>query len=658
MANDRRAFSAAVLLPVLWLALPAALGWMWIRAAGPAQVESTVASRPIQIPTNGYTSSDTCRACHPAQYDAWHRSYHRTMTQVATPETVVADFNNIRVDDVPGRPMVLERRGRELWADFDEPDWDGTGDAPPRIQRQVVMTTGSHHQQIYWYATGHGRLLGQLPAIRLTGENRWIPRRAAVMHPPDEALISESGSWNGICVQCHTTVGRPEFSTPFGSERLAAQTIDTKAVEFGIACEMCHGPADAHVAANASPMRRYMLHFKGGADSTIVQPTRLTAERSSEVCGQCHSLWEFYDRSGERVANSQGLPYRPGDELRSSRFVVQPTTNMAAPTMKTLLADDPQFVSDIFWSDGMVRATGREYNGLIDSPCYVKATDDSRKLSCASCHTMHQTADDIRPAAVWANDQLSPRADDTAPDGGNGACLACHQKFEGAALTAHTRHQANSAGSSCYNCHMPYTTYGLLKTIRSHQISSPSVTSTLDTGRPNSCNLCHLDKTLAWTAGRLQEWYGITPPADSRMADEDRNVAASLVSLLKGDAGQRAIIAQAMGWKPAQQASGTNWLPPYLAVLLNDPYDAVRFVAYRSIRSLPGYDGYTYDYVASESRRLTMQRQALQIWRDARRQQGRRTDAELLLTPDGSFIAATLDRLLSERNNRAVLWRE
>jgi predicted aspartyl protease len=69
---------------------------------------------------------------------------------------------------------------------------------------------------------------------------------------------------------------------------------------------------------------------------------------------------------------------------------------MDSPMMKTLLEQDPNFVSDIFWSDGMVRSTGREYNGLIDSPCYRNATEDARTLSCSSCHSMHKTPDDPR----------------------------------------------------------------------------------------------------------------------------------------------------------------------------------------------------------------------------------------------------------------------
>jgi len=640
------AFVAAAVTAVV------AVDWALLRVRASAVPEAQVGNRPIQVATDGYSSSQTCKACHPSQYAAWYGSYHRTMTQVATPETVVADFDNVRVTDVNARPMLLERRGRELWADFDEPDWDGNGAAPPRIQRRVVMTTGSHHQQIYWYATGHGRLLGQLPAIRLIGEERWIPRKAAVMHPPGIELISESGSWNAICVQCHTTLGKPEFSTPFGTDALFSQSIDTRAVEFGISCEMCHGPANDHARLNTSPFRRYALHLKGGADSTVVQPVRLDPRRSSEVCGQCHGLWEFYDSKGEREANSRGLPYRPGDELTKTRFVVQPSTNMSSPTMAALLKDDPRFVSDIFWSDGMVRATGREYNGLIDSPCYKNAPDDEHRMSCASCHAMHQTADDRRPVVEWADDQLAPQAI------ANGACLQCHDKFGGDKLAAHTKHRADSSGSSCYNCHMPYTTYGLLKTIRSHQVSSPSARATLETGRPAACNLCHLDKTLDWTAARLSDWYGQPRPADGAMGDDNRSVAASIVSLLTGDAGQRAIAAQAMGWAPAQQVSGTNWMPPYLALLLDDPYDAVRFIAYRSLRSLPEYGDFRFDFVAPPPQRAALRRRALEIWRDTRSRQGRRADPALLFAPDGTFIEATLNRLTSQRNDRPVLWRE
>ena len=101
------------------------------------------------------------------------------------------------------------------------------------------------------------------------------------------------------------------------------------------------------------------------------------------------------------------------------------------------------------------------------------------------------------------------------------------------ALPEHTHHTTTSSGSVCMNCHMPYTTSGLLKTIRSHQISNPSVQTTRETGRPNACYLCHLDKSLAWTADVLETWYRTPKPA---LTGDEQTVAASVLTLLKGDA--------------------------------------------------------------------------------------------------------------------------
>lgn len=648
---------------------------MWIGLAssetppGPRQAAS---NRPIQQTEGGYVSSDTCRSCHPNEYATWHRSYHRSMTQVASPETVRADFNGVEVDAVHGRPMRLTRDGSRFFAEFDDPDWNGaggplavrgqaaSGDPGPagqaqRISREVVMITGSHHQQIYWYATGRDRLLGQLPGAYLIAERRWIPRRAAVLHPPDDPVFSETGHWNAVCIACHTTSGKPEFDTPFGSQPLEAQTVQTRVAEFGIACEACHGPAEAHVAANRNPLRRYQLHLTGAGDSTTSEPTKLAGRVSSQVCGQCHGIWEFSTPADERQANSRGLPYRPGDELTATRLFAQPTRNADDPAMRRLVAEDPGFISDAFWPDGMVRVSGREYNGLIESPCFAHAKDDARQLSCFSCHTMHKTPADPRSAVEWADDQLGAGKAD------NQACAACHQTIVATneSLTKHTGHSAGSAGSACYNCHMPYTTYGLLKTIRSHTVSSPSVRESLESGRPNACNLCHLDKPLSWTADAL----AARNPAEASggmIPDDARRLSAAVLWALTGDAGQRAIVAQAMGWKPAQQVSGTAWMTPILAQLLDDPYDAVRFIAGKSLRSTPGFPDLPYDFVAPRQQRYAAQLSAMRAWDAA----GRGTSvpaagrAAVLLAPDGSLRVNDMLALLKERNDRPMLLRE
>ena len=142
-----------------------------------------------------------------------------------------------------------------------------------------------------------------------------------------------------MCIRdsCHTTHGKTQFDTPFRSEPINTQAVETTVAEFGIGCESCHGPAESHVKTNNNPWRRYAMHLSDEPDHTIVNPVDLDPVRSSQVCGQCHSIWEFYDSSDERIASGTGLSYRPGDELRDTRFVAHPTTNATSPEMQGLL---------------------------------------------------------------------------------------------------------------------------------------------------------------------------------------------------------------------------------------------------------------------------------------------------------------------------------
>jgi Cytochrome c552/Cytochrome c554 and c-prime len=644
-SNNRMATWTTTTFVISCLAVSVASGLTFL-GRQPLSSEEAAIDRPNQIAHDGYASSSRCQSCHPSEYSSWRNSYHRTMTQVATPDSVIADFDGTVVNGVPGQPMQLERRGLEFWAHFDDPDSEGPG-PKTHITRQVVMVTGSHHQQVYWYPTGIGRMLGQLRAEFLVAERRWIPRSSALMHPPLPAT-SETGSWNATCIACHATDGSPGFSNPLGSQPIRTQHADTHAVEFGVACETCHGPGSSHALVNRNPLRRYALHLTSGADPTIVQPERLDTRRSSEVCGQCHAVWEFYDEQSEREANRHGLPYRPGKQLTDTRFIAQPTKNIDSSTMKEILASDPRFVRDTFWSDGMVRVSGREYNGLIESPCFTHATNDVGRLSCFSCHSMHKKPDDARTDKVWAEYQLAPRMET------NEACLQCHGSLR-QSLPLHSHHTDGSSGSLCYNCHMPYTTFGLLKTLRSHQISSPSVKESASVGRPNACNLCHLDKTLQWTSARLQSWYGTT---QMTLGEEDRSVAASVLWLLKGDAGQRAIVAQSMGWSAAQAASNPSWMAPYLAQLLDDQYEAVRFVAARSIQTLPGFTAFEYDFAGPRRQRGDAVPRAIELWKRGLVADGSPFDEALLFGDNNQPRVDVWTRLIRERNLQPVFLRE
>ena len=327
----------------------------------------------------------------------------------------------------------------------------------------------------------------------------------------------------------------------------------------------------------------------------LLSPLNSLTTKSSQVCGQCHGVFEFYDEKSKKDFDQNGFEYRPGDNLADSRRVVRfPKDSTDKEKLKKLATQ--------FWPDGMVRVSGREYNGLLETPCHQRGT-----MSCLSCHSMHPQPDDPRSRQDWADDQLKPEMRN------NQACVQCHQDYESRErLVMHTHHQPDSAGSNCYNCHMPHTTLGLMKAMRSHTVDSPNVTTTVETGRPNACNLCHLDQTLDWTAEHLSQWYDIVPP---KLNKQQKEVASSVLWILKGDAGQRAIAGWHYGWKPAQEASGgTSWMAPYLAELLTDSYDVVRFTGYHSLKSIPEYAGFEYDFVAADDEKKERRLRALAIW--------------------------------------------
>ena len=579
----------------------------------------------------GYVSSDRCQACHPGQYASWHRSFHRTMTQYASPESVVGPFENVPLN-AAGESYRLEREGDQFFVDMIDPDWRlqqmtqpqsrRTDVVPPRTKKRVSLLTGSHHMQTCWVASRKGNLQFGVPFTYLFADRRWVPRNDTFLMDPN--LPPPFQLWNVNCIQCHATAGQPR------PDEQDSELLATRVAEIGIACEACHGPAERHVAANNNPQRRYGLHHAATPDPTIINPARQASKTSAQICGQCHSIRHIPVTEDWRW---DGFHYRPGADLEPTVAVIRPKQHAGEAWFQERQTKDPQFVADRYWSDGMVRVSGRDYNGLIESPCYQRG-----ELNCLSCHSLHEYTSN--------NHQLAARMES------NHACLQCHAKFENK-IREHTHHAPGSSGSLCYNCHMPRTVYGLLSAIRSHQIDSPTVQSSLATGRPNACNLCHLDQTFAWSARHLNDWYQTPVPT---MTGEQQTISAAVLWLLRGDAGQRALLAWHAGWEPARQASGQRWLAPFLAPLLDDPYSAVRYIAGRSLRQLPGFQDFSYDYIAPRVEREVAAGRVMERW--AANGKPDRTGSSVLIETNGTVSRDAIRRLLQQRDDHPIYLQE
>ena len=622
----------------------------WIAAQRWSPPPSALAAyQPARVPDlaedDPYVSSRTCRSCHPEAYETWRQTYHRTMTQRPSEATVIPEWSGTLEDR--GRTYRLLRRGDEFWVDM--PAYGTDGQRPEdRVERPIALLTGSHQMQIYWVPapwadvppTPGERRAYQLhcerchvpvarqglvaaPAADLTGlglqpdelaglwdlephqgafdhisprdrelalrhlsrgqltgplnqfpfswfvrEGRWVHEEYTFLQPPEDDPSGEpfGEDWSNRCDQCHSV-----------SPRFSASALDPggkgAVAELGIACEACHGPGRAHVERHQSPLSRYQGHFADEEDEgrDIVNPRDLSPERALAVCGQCHGELIYH---GD-WADPETPKYRPGDRLDLYANVLYYEADPAKRPqwLADALRSEPDLLQSAFWRDGTMRIAGRDLNGIVASTC---AQDG--ELTCLSCHAMH---DHQAPEDLLGREMDSDKA-----------CTQCHPAVA-QDLAAHTHHDPKGSGSRCYNCHMPHTTFGLLKAIRAHRIDSPSAAISAESGRPTACNLCHLDKSLGEIADHLSSWYDQPRPA---LSADDEAVAQSVIHLLAGDAVQRGVMAWHMAWPPAQAVSDPRWFAPYLAQLVDDPYVAVRFLAIDALQSLPGYEDYDADF--------------------------------------------------------------
>ncbi len=574
---------------------------------------------PRQVELEGYVSSKSCRSCHPDQYDSWHKTYHRTMTQVASPKSVVAPFDPVTLQ-VHGREFSVERRSDEFWVTMPDADWEVArlaqgnelkpGDGAPIVERRVLMTTGSHHVQAYWVASSAGNEMRLFPWEYFIAEKRWVPVEDLFIRSPDSGR--QFSHWNKSCMHCHAVATKPKMDFSTGQ-------MNSEVAEFGISCEACHGPGENHVSFHRNPLNRYQHHFELAAKSTVVNPADCSQKISTQICGQCHSA--FVPKNMDAY-HKHGVNYRAGDPLENTHHIVR--------------MDDKNFYRPeetgeiVYWNDGTSLVGGGEYNALIESGCFLRG-----KITCLSCHSMHHSD---------PNDQLAARMRT------NHACLQCHKEY-GDRIDEHTHHPADSSGSLCYNCHMPYTSYALMTSIRSHRIDSPNPATSANLGRPNACNLCHLDKTLKWTSDQLTKWYGRSPV---ELSDEEQQTSAAALWLLKGNAIQRTISAWHFGWEPAQSASATDWYVPFLAEMLEDPYSAVRFIANRSLHTLPKFKDVEFDYVGPEKERSAAKQKMLDVWHRNRSSTGKSPGSELLFKPNGQVNQSRFHALLKQRDDTPV----
>ncbi len=401
-----------------------------------------------------YVGVAVCAGCHSDEYERWRNSHHDLAMQHATDDTVLGDFDGAGFR-YGGVESTFYRRGGNFFVTTDSA-------SGALVEYRIAYTFGVEPLQQYLVEFPDGRLqaLGISWDSRSADEGgqRWFH-----IYPDDavdhDDLLHWTGplqNWNFMCAECHSTNVRKNYTPENDS-------FSTTWSEINVACEACHGPGSAHVAAAVAPggENSSVLAFDDAARWVMNMTTgiaeRVPSENTSlelETCARCHSRRAIFS---ENYVHSK------------------PLADTHRPALLT---------EELYYADGQIKDEVYVYGSFLQSAMHGAG------VSCSDCHDAHS---------------LKLKAP------GNGVCAQCHLPavFD---VTAHHRHARESTGAACVNCHMASRNYMVIDGRRDHsfRIPRPDLTVSIDT--PNACNGCHVDQSAEWAATNIKEWYG-GPPA-------------------------------------------------------------------------------------------------------------------------------------------------
>lgn len=483
-----------------------------------------------------YLQAKDCLACHTDHFASWSRTYHSRMTQEARPGSVQGDFENENTYEYLGVRARMEKRDDGFWMTLDHPD--------AKTQTfKVERTVGS--RRIEQYLTKQSGQYTRLPLAYDLMNKRWMSLNGSFFHPDSNNYFQHQAQWDANCVFCHNVKAQPNRNFQTGQ-------FSTEVSELGIACGACHGPAAHHGEEATSPVTRTLWRIFKGGEKQVVNPLKLAAERSMQVCGHCHGqrIPEPIDRIQEILG--RGDPFDAGENLAQFYKPVERDTTVGTFSF-----------ANRFWQNGSPRLTAYEYQGVLRSKCFTHG-DANNRINCLTCHSMHDG--DI-------NGQIKAENRTDKP------CLECHQQYEPKAeLVKHTGHEFESTGSRCYNCHMPRVVYGVMTIHKTHDITVPDPQLTVTQSVPNACNQCHLDKSVNWAIGESKRLWATRFAAAQPSQNKQYDIAEGPRMLFAGDALMRALAAEAMGGGGPVKPDA-KWAAPFLVEAFNDNYPIVRFFA-------------------------------------------------------------------------------
>ncbi|MDG2501488.1 MAG: multiheme c-type cytochrome [Porticoccaceae bacterium] len=406
-----------------------------------------------------YVGTEQCAGCHEQELAQWQGSHHDWAMKVATPETVLGDFNDATFTH-QGVRSTFTRKGSAFYIN--------TQGANGEYQNfKIDYTFGVEPLQQYLIKFDDGRMQALTIAWdsrpKEQGGQRWYQLMPNDLGLPGESLHWTGAyyNWNTRCAECHSTGLEKNYS-------MDTDTFATAWSEVNVACESCHGPGAEHADWARSGS-------KGDDNGLQVQ----YSEQLNWVIAK-----------GTSIANPQGDPHQGATteiescaacHSRRSKISSSPINNYSED--KTFL-DHYQLQTleqGLYHADGQIRDEVYVYGSFLQSKMH------QRGVSCSNCHNPHS---------------LELKAE------GNALCVGCHAPETYNTPKHHHHQQADSTGAQCVNCHMPATVYMGVDTRRDHSMRVPRPDIAAQIDAPNACNMCHTDQQTSWSISAIESWLG------------------------------------------------------------------------------------------------------------------------------------------------------
>ena len=181
-----------------------------------------------------FVPNEICAECHADVSARWTGSHHDRAMQVATPTTVLGDFDDTAFTHLGVTSRFFVRDGR-FFVNTEGPDGTPT-------DFEIAYTFGVEPLQQYLIPFEGGRLQS-LTIAWDTERGEWFHLYPDERVDPGDALhwTGAYQTWNSMCAECHSTDLRTGFDRDTG-------TYDTTWAEIDVSCQACHGPGSAHTA--------------------------------------------------------------------------------------------------------------------------------------------------------------------------------------------------------------------------------------------------------------------------------------------------------------------------------------------------------------------------------------------------------------------------